>query len=102
MQQSPELKDKIREVYEQDFESWSRIDDYLWNTWYVLLYKESILKWWKATQEEMEALELEYKKMVEVVLGLSTQEIIDKLEKNKPSWTWTNPNIDSIKKAFLN
>ncbi len=38
--------------------------------------------------------------MVEVVLNLSTQDIVDKLNRNKPEWFWTNPNIDSLKKAF--
>jgi len=102
MQQSPQLKSKIREIYEHNFESWSRLDDYLWNTGYVLVHKEHILKSWKTTQEEMDALELEYKKMVEVVLWLPVQDILLRLDDNKPSETWTNSNIESLKRAFLN
>jgi len=100
MQKSPELRQKINEVSKNNQESWDRLEDYFWNTWFVLGSKEFMLSSW-TPQEKIDLLELEYKKMVEIVLGLSTQEIINKLEKNKPSWTWTNPNIDSIKKAFL-
>ena len=102
MQQSPELKDKIIEIYDHDFEWWSRIEDYLWNTWYVLVHKEYVLKSWKTTQEEMDALELEYKKIVDVILLLPVQDILLKLDDNKPSENWTNSNIESLKKAFLN
>lgn len=100
MQKSPQLKQKIKEIYEHDFGWWSRIEDYFWNTWYVLVHKEDILKSWKITQEEIDALELEYKKMVEAVLLLSVQDILLKLDDNKPSENWTNSNIESLKRAF--
>ena len=77
MQQSPELKSKIREIYEHDFEWWSRIEDYLWNTGYVLVHKEYILKSWKTTQEEIDALELEYKKMIINHLKLELIQILN-------------------------
>lgn len=102
MQQSPELKAKIREIYEHNYEWWSRLGDYFWNLWPVLLYKERILKSWKTTQEEMDALELEYKKMVDVILLLPVQAILLKLDDNKPSENWTNANMESLKRAFLN
>lgn len=99
MQKSPELKQKINEVSKINQESWDRLEDYFWNTGFVLWSKDYMLSSW-TTQEEVDALEIEYKKMVEIILNLSTLNIIDRLEKNKPSWTWTNPNIDSLKRAF--
>ena len=40
--------------------------------------------------------------MVEVVLLLPVQDILLRLCDNKPSETWTNSNIESLKRAFLN
>ncbi|NVP17158.1 hypothetical protein HUU51_00350 [Candidatus Gracilibacteria bacterium] len=99
MQKSPELKQKINEVSKINQESGDRLEDYFGNTGFVLGSKDYMLSS-GTTQEEVDALEIEYKKMVEIVLNLSTLNIIDRLEKNKPSGTGTNPNIDSLKRAF--
>ena len=50
----------------------------------------------------MDALKLEYKKIVDVILLLPVQDILLKLDDNKPSENWTNSNIESLKRAFLN
>lgn len=100
MQQSSELKDKIQEIYQSDLDWWLRIEDYIWNIWYVLSHREDILRWWNVTPEYILLLEKEYKQVVSIILELSTQDIIDKLNDNKPSKAWTNSNIESIKEAF--
>ena len=102
MQQSPELKEKISKLYELDTISWNRIEDYLWNIWYVLTNSQRMVDSWIIKQEEVSLMEEEYKKMVDVILLLSTQDIILKLDDHKPSENWTNANIEALKKAFLN
>ena len=102
MQKSPELKDKISKLYEIDTIWWNRIEDYLWNIWYVLSNGKRIIDSWIIKEEEFLLLEEEYKKMVEVILLLPIQDILLKLDENKPSENWTNANIEALKKAFLN
>jgi len=102
MQKSPELKEKISKLYEIDTIWWNRIEDYLWNIWYVLANSQRMLDSWIIKQEEVSLMEEEYKKMVDIILLLPIQDIILKLEDNKPSENWTNANIEALKKAFLN
>jgi len=100
MEKSIELKEKIQQIYQFDLSSWSRLEDYLWNTFYVLSQREFLLWWWKISIEDILILENEYKKIVEIILNSPIQNLVDKLNSNKPSENWKNPNIESIKIAF--
>lgn len=98
---NPELETKIEDVYRLSRETWERLSDYFWNVWFVLEHEDMCLESWKVTRQEIDTIKDEFTVVVKWVLEASAQDIILRLKQNKPDWTWTNKNMDSIKKAFI-
>lgn len=97
-----ELNKRVSNIHNLDFDSWSRLSDYLWNTGFILDQSDLYLEKQILTEEQIRATREEYLTIVWFILSLEVEDILKKLQDNPPEFQWTNSNFDSIKKAFIN
>lgn len=96
------LNERVSTIHNLDFNSWSRLSDYLWNTGFILEQSDLYLEKQIMTQEQIRATKEEYLTIVWFILSLDVENILKKLQDNPLEFKWTYSNFDSIKKALIN
>lgn len=93
--------DVINDIRTTNARAADRLGDYVRNKQGVLLNIDLLIRSWMYTTEGIAEVQSNLKKVVNMLLSLTKEEIIWKLEENQPEQRGSLANYFSIEKAFL-
>ena len=96
-----EIKRKIAQMYEVDGKTAMRMSDYMGQREFILTNPDLYVDSGRMTEEQIEALRLEFSQIMEKIISMEAFELVQKLQRNQPLWVTKDANLDAIKKTFI-